>query len=99
MLNLGHRARAAAASLFLITSLALIFVVSALAQSDDDTIHLSPREKPAIAATEQLFPHAKPIRADVNVVLVPVTVTDTMNRPVLGLDKEDFVLYEGDQAQ
>jgi len=97
MLNLGHRARAAAPSLFLVICIALIFVACALAQSDDDTVHLSPREKPA--ATEQLFPHAKPIRADVNVVLVPVTVTDTMNRPVLGLDKEDFVLYEGDQAQ
>ena len=46
-----------------------------------------------------LIPHARPIRADVEVVLVPVTVTDPLNHPVLGLDKENFLLSEGDQPQ
>jgi Ca-activated chloride channel homolog len=99
MLSPGPHPRALAASLLLTACLALIFVVGALAQSEDESVHLTPREKPAAAPAEQLFPHARPIRSDVNVVLVPVTVTDTMNRPVLGLDKEDFVLFEGDEAQ
>lgn len=32
-------------------------------------------------------------------VLVPVTVTDSMNRPVMGLEKQDFTLLEDDQPQ
>lgn len=34
------------------------------------------------------------MRADVNVVLVPVTVTDPMNRFVTGLDQDAFEIYE-----
>jgi VWFA-related protein len=34
------------------------------------------------------------IRSDVNVVLVPVTVTDPMNRFVTGLDQDAFEVYE-----
>jgi Ca-activated chloride channel family protein len=33
-------------------------------------------------------------RADTNLVVIPVTVTDTVNRFVLGLHKEDFHLFE-----
>jgi Ca-activated chloride channel family protein len=43
--------------------------------------------------------HSKPLRVDVNLVLVPVSVTDTMNRPVLGLEKQHFQLYEGSEQQ
>ncbi len=39
------------------------------------------------------------LRRDVNLVLVPVTVTDPMNRLVAGLDKENFVLTENGQPQ
>lgn len=35
------------------------------------------------------------IRADVNLVLIPVLVTDLYDRPVRGLTKEDFRLFEG----
>jgi Ca-activated chloride channel family protein len=40
------------------------------------------------------------IRMDVDLVLVPVTVTDPMNRLVTGLEQEDFQIYEngGQQA-
>ena len=34
-----------------------------------------------------------------NLVLVPVTITDPMNRLVTGLDKENFQLFEGKDAQ
>ena len=39
------------------------------------------------------------IRVDVNLVLVPMTVTDPMNRLVTGLDKENFQIYENNQGQ
>ena len=38
-------------------------------------------------------------RADSTLVLVPVSVTDPSNRYVLGLEKEDFHLFEDDVAQ
>jgi Ca-activated chloride channel homolog len=39
------------------------------------------------------------IRVDVNLVLVPLTVTDPMDRLVTGLEKENFFLYEGNKLQ
>lgn len=64
-------------------------------------MHLSIREKVAVPKVSEqgMFAHTKPIRSDVNVVLVPVTVTDAKNRPVLSLPKDKFLLYEGEQLQ
>jgi len=39
------------------------------------------------------------IRLDVDLVLVPVTVTDPMNRLVTGLEQEDFQIYENGGQQ
>jgi len=39
------------------------------------------------------------IRVDVNLVLVPLTVTDPLNRLVTGLDKENFAIYENNGPQ
>jgi Ca-activated chloride channel family protein len=39
------------------------------------------------------------IRVDVNLVLVPITVTDPLNRLVTGLDKEDFFVYDNNALQ
>jgi len=39
------------------------------------------------------------IRMNVDMVLVPVTVTDPMNRLVTGLEKEDFQVYENNGQQ
>jgi Ca-activated chloride channel family protein len=36
---------------------------------------------------------------DVDMVLVPVTITDPMNRLVTGLEKDNFQLFEGNTAQ
>ena len=41
----------------------------------------------------------KPMRVDVDLVLVPVTVVDSKERPVLGLEKQNFTVYEGNQPQ
>ena len=39
------------------------------------------------------------IRVNVNLVLVPVTVTDPLNRLVTGLERQDFFLYENNALQ
>jgi Ca-activated chloride channel family protein len=44
-------------------------------------------------------PRDRSMRVSVNMVLVPVSVTDVMNRPVLNLQKEDFSLFQDEQPQ
>src|SRR5207244_9209890 len=41
----------------------------------------------------------KPIKKDVDLVLVNVTVTDPMNRLVTGLEKDNFNIFDGDKVQ
>jgi Ca-activated chloride channel homolog len=52
-----------------------------------------PTEDPALKT------HTSPIKVDVNLVLVPVSIVDPMNRQVTGLDKQNFVLFEGRERQ
>ncbi|MGA3082048.1 MAG: VWA domain-containing protein [Terracidiphilus sp.] len=54
------------------------------------------------AATGPNAMRARPgalIRVNVDMVLVPVTVTDTMNRLVTGLDREDFQIFDSSAEQ
>jgi len=87
--------------------MALLFTSVAWSQSDDP-VHIVPREKPAtpvetdvqgVKGEPTLDAHVRPLRVDVDLVLVPVTVTDTLNHPVTGLQKQDFTIYEHDQPQ
>ena len=39
------------------------------------------------------------LRVDTNLVLVPVTVNDAMNRTVTNLNKQNFELYEAGKQQ
>jgi Ca-activated chloride channel family protein len=58
------------------------------------------KEPPAVEGTAGL--KARPnerFRINVNLVLVPLTVTDTMDRLVTGLEKENFFLYEDNHLQ
>lgn len=78
----------------------------AWAQSDSlDQAHIVPRAQPdgamssASVGAPPLLPRAKPMRVDVDLVLIPVTVTDALNRPVIDLPQQDFMLYEGGVAQ
>ena len=77
---------------------------TALAQSQIDDVHVTPRiEPPKSNPIDNIDPslktHTKPLKVDVSLVLVPVTITDPMNRLVTGLDKENFQLFEGKDAQ
>ncbi|HTS64743.1 MAG TPA: VWA domain-containing protein [Candidatus Acidoferrales bacterium] len=69
-----------------------------------------PRRAPALSGAVCFFalaafggePSAKVlgnIRVDSNLVLIPVGVTDTRNRAVTGLRREDFRVYEGKAEQ
>ena len=57
-------------------------------------------DKPAESGPGALKVHPGSfIRMNVDLVLVPVTVTDPMNRLVTGLEKEDFQVYENNHEQ
>ena len=49
-------------------------------------------------AKEEVLPKSN-IRSDVNLVLIPVTVTDPLNRFVTGLEKEYFKVFEDKKQQ
>jgi Ca-activated chloride channel family protein len=86
--------------------LVLAFTLPVFAQSPDvDDIHIAPRgesdkSEPANAGdSDTLRTHSPMITKKVDLVLVPVTVTDPMNRLVTGLDKDNFQVYEGKEQQ
>ena len=57
-------------------------------------------EAPALdAADARKMRAGSVIRMNVDMVLVPVTVTDPMNRLVTGLEQEDFKVFEGSGEQ
>jgi len=84
---------------FLLSSCAI------LAQSPDVVdVHVTPAPVPDKTAEQNLLEdkvrtHSPTIRSKVDLVLVPVTVTDPMNRLVTGLDKENFQVFEGKDQQ
>jgi Ca-activated chloride channel homolog len=83
--------------------------LAALGQTDVNDVHVTPREvakgNPAgdIAKQNLVSPalntRIRPLKVDVDLVLVPVTITDPLNRLVTGLEKQNFQLFEGSAAQ
>jgi len=77
----------------------LAFILPAGGFAGDDGAGLSgdaqimPRVKTVSLTTNALLPKAD-IRADTNIVLVPVSVTDPLNRFVGGLNQDSFEVYE-----
>src|ERR1700721_1180605 len=59
--------------------------------ADTPQVSITPRSKPA--APVENTPHGN-IRVDSTLVLIPVTVTDPLNRFVTGLEKENFHIFE-----
>jgi Ca-activated chloride channel family protein len=94
----------------LLSTLALLAFSQVFAQSDAD-VHITPRtsmERPIHRSSDAPAPpdsepvlstRIKPLRVDVDLVLVPVTVTNPANQPVLNLDKPNFELFENNQRQ
>jgi Ca-activated chloride channel family protein len=79
---------------------AMLSLSAALAQSSLDEVHIQPRVHPSqLDYLNSLAKNATGIiRKNVELVLVPVTVTDGYNRIVVGLSQENFKLYENKQA-
>src|SRR5436309_5887320 len=94
---------------FLSLSLVLTFwvpTVAAQGVGTTDEVHVAPRVLPDPAPAKEEVPtgssfntHSKPYKTESELVLVPVTITDPMNRLVTGLDKENFNVFEGKEAQ
>jgi Ca-activated chloride channel homolog len=68
-----------------------------LAQTDMNDVHVTPR--PATGPAAESSSTGATIRKNVDLVLVPVTITDKMDRLITGLDKENFRLYENKREQ
>jgi Ca-activated chloride channel family protein len=87
--------------------------VRAVAQADVNDVHVTPREatphdadktKTEEIAKDTVVPaslntHIRPLKVAVDLVLVPVTITDPLNRLVTGLDKDNFQLFEGSSKE
>ncbi len=94
---------------FAVLSCALIFVggTAKPALAQDTEVHVQPRVQTTPADVAHNMPpgdllsrsHDKPIRVNVDMVLIPVTITDPLNRLVTGLDKENFSIFEGHEEQ
>jgi len=86
--------------LFCIAVLMLNWV--AKAQSIDE-VHVSfpgtPATPPGSETHGPVDAMAPPFRVNVNLVLVPVAVTDSLGRPVIALSQQDFTVYEEDKPQ
>lgn len=63
--------------------------------TDQPNVTIVPRARPQTAHQRK----TGTIRADVNTVLVPVTVTDSWDRPIDGLKKGDFQIFEDNVRQ
>ena len=74
------------------------FAMASFAQSHSDgPLRVAPR-------VESAEPNSgaapiKPLRVDVNVVLVPVVVADAMNHSITGLEKQNFALYDNGEQE
>jgi len=76
------------------------------AQADSlDQAHVVPRNQPDPVTRASAVPASglnlamRPLRVDVNLVLVPVTVTDALSRPILDLPAQEFSIYEAGVEQ
>ena len=95
---------------FCLFALTLVLSPRVQAQSPDD-VHVVPRIQtkssvpssgPDIVPAEgkgELYSQAMPLRVNVDLVLVPVTVTDLKHRPVMTLGVKDFAVYEDEKLQ
>ena len=81
--------------------LALItFTIASTAQGQSslDEVHIRPRTESAQRG-ESVPSHASLMKVESNLVLVPVTVTDGLNRVITGLGRENFQVLEDHQVQ
>lgn len=80
----------------------LIVTTASIAQTSINDVHIASRERnitePPVGGSRRPSDISL-IRSNVELVTVPVTITDAMNRPVTGLERDNFKLFENKQAQ
>jgi Ca-activated chloride channel homolog len=81
--------------------LAMLFATASVyGQQDQSAVHVTPRMSADHTAGVGSSPRgAAPVEVNVNLVLVPVLVTDALNRPVNNLQKTNFAVLENGQEQ
>src|SRR4030081_2232732 len=88
---------------FVVLLIAVCGALPLLAQTSSQDVHIQPRIQPPAPKELDVDPalktHTKPFKVSVDMVLVPVTITDPLNRLVTGLDRENFHLFEGKDPQ
>ena len=75
---------------------AALFALCLLAAATAAQVEIRPRQKPT---AKQPPPAQANIRVETSLVLVPVTVNDPLNRPVTGLEKENFRVFDDGAEQ
>jgi len=83
---------------FLLVRYRIFFVagllsLTSIAFSQTNSAHMVPSSMPIYDADP------RSVQVNVNLVLVPVSVTDSLHRPVMGLEQRNFELFEGEKAQ
>jgi len=97
---LSSRLRRVALAIGLMASCS--FVPALRAQDLADEVHITPhagRRTDDRSRNPSLIAENKAFKVDVNLVLVPVTITDVLNRPVVGLRKENFRVFDSNAPQ
>ena len=98
-------AHSADALLIVLAFVAYALPPTALAQNSAGTTHPTPHarllqsDSDPSAAPLARTADSRPIKVDVSLVLVSVSVVDPLNREVVGLNKEDFRVFEGKEEQ
>jgi Ca-activated chloride channel family protein len=91
---------------FMLPALIFLFLIGAVkgspAQIDD--VHIAPPTSPipsAMASSSLVasLDGSRPLKAESDLVLVPVTVTDEMNPVIKGLGPANFQVFEGHKSQ
>ena len=114
-IGLDRKSLLLSVSLFATLALAAVSPLALVAQEDPlNTVHVPPPAAAGAPATGapagaeaapltgdnamKATPGSR-IRMDVDLVLIPVTITDPMNRLVTGLEQNDFFVYENNSLQ
>src|ERR1051326_2675057 len=77
-----------------------ILITPLLAQTSVNDVHVASRAAVATSSNQPVDgPMLHVIKTDVSLVLVPVSVTDPMQRFVTGLNQDNFEVFEGKTPQ
>src|SRR5215467_5122367 len=92
-----------------LVALSASFLTAELHAQIEDPVHITPQARPAPKPADQdvvqmsdvsaLNAHTRPLRVDVDLVLVSVSVTDGKNHQVTGLQRENFTVLENEKQQ